>query len=228
MNKDNPYTKMQRGYYEATHDLMNQENHGFHNDNPDYWEILVKDTEKGYEDKLGLDFGCGCGRNVQNLWKRFKRMDGVDLSPGNIGHARENLIKDGAPEDRFKLYTCSGVDLAGLPDGEYDFVMHTIVFQHICVHSIRKGYMREFFRIMKPGGVLSFQMGFGDNWGIADYYDDKLDAEGTNGFGDVRVTDPGQLAKDLEDVGFTDVVYEIRPAWCDSWAQWIFVKATKP
>jgi SAM-dependent methyltransferase len=222
MDSKNPYTQMQYNYYEGTHDLMNQENHRFHDENPDYYGILMKPCETGFEDKVGLDFGCGCGRNMQNIWNRFKRIDGVDLSPGNIQHARENLINDGVPTDRFNLYTCDGVSLSDLKSDEYDFVVHTIVFQHICVHNIRLGYLKEFFRVMKSGGVLSFQMG------VADYFEDKLDAGGTNGFGDVRVSDPEQLLGDLREVGFVDLEYDIQPSWRDTWRQWIFVRARKP
>ena len=57
----NPYTQMQLHHYETTADLMNVENHRVHNGNPDYWDILVRDTESDFRDKVGLDFGCGCG-----------------------------------------------------------------------------------------------------------------------------------------------------------------------
>ena len=110
----NPYTQMQVDYYESTADLMNQENHRIHNGNQDYWDILVGDTESGYRHKVGLDFGCGCGRNVQNLWWRFRRMDGVDLSFGNLVHANENLREVGATPDRFRLHQANGVDLSNL------------------------------------------------------------------------------------------------------------------
>ena len=127
IDSSNPYTQMQLHHYEMTTDLMNVENHRGHNGNPDYWDILVNDTESTFRDKVGLDFGCGCGRNVQNLWWRFKRMDGVDLSFGNLVHAHENLRSIGCPADRYQLFQANGVDLGNLRDNEYDFVMSTIV-----------------------------------------------------------------------------------------------------
>jgi SAM-dependent methyltransferase len=219
---------MQVDYYETTADLMNVENHRGHNGNQDYWDILVRDTESGFRDKVGLDFGCGCGRNVQNLWWRFRRMDGVDLSLGNLVHARENLRAVGCPPDRYRLFQANGVDLGNLASGEYDFVMSTIVLQHIAVYEIRRQYLQEFFRVMAPGGLLSFQMGYGEGQGKAEYYDNHYDALATNSLHDTKVTDPAQIRDDLEQIGFVGFEHAIRPAYDDGHASWIYAKARKP
>jgi hypothetical protein len=88
--------------------------------------------------------------------------------------------------------------------------------------------MKEFFRVMRPGGLLSFQMGFGDSYGKAGYYENHFDAEGTNSLHDTNVTDPEQICSELRDLGFTNVVHTIRPSFSDRHAAWIFVKALKP
>lgn len=224
----NPYTEMQRGFYDSTAHVMNVENHMRHNGNRDYWDILVGDTAVGFRDKVGLDFGCGCGRNVQNLWMRFRRFDGTDISEGNLAFAAQNLAAAGAPHDAYRLHLCNGVDLDGLPDDEYDFVMSTIVLQHIAVHEIRLSYFREFHRVLREGGLLSFQMGFGEGHGKAHYYENAYHATATNSLHDTLVTDPGQLRGDLEAAGFTSFWYTLRPSFDDGHPQWIFVKAWKP
>jgi ubiquinone/menaquinone biosynthesis C-methylase UbiE len=224
----NPYTQMQLHHYEMTADLMNVENHRGHNGNQDYWDILVRETESDYRNNVGLDFGCGCGRNVQNLWWRFSRMDGVDLSFGNLVHAHENLRAVGCPSSRYRLYQANGVDLGNLPSEEYDFVMSTIVLQHIAVYDIRFQYLREFHRVLAPGGLLSFQMGYGGGYGKAGYYDNHYDAESTNSFHDTMVTEPEQIGGDLERIGFEGFTYEIRPSYDDGHPNWIFAKARKP
>jgi SAM-dependent methyltransferase len=231
MLPSNPYTAMQRGFYdrEGVTGNMNRENHRHHTTNPDYWTILVGETEDpSYKEKTGLDFGCGCGRNVQNLIGRFKRMDGVDISPVLVEQARANILRDGHSTESFQLYTCDGVSLNGIPDDEYDFLMSTIVLQHIAVYQIRYNYMKEFLRVLKPGGRLSFQMGFGRRVGSTPYYENNYSSTTTNGGNDVSVTDPSQLTKDLADIGFTEVEFVIREPFDDHHEKWIFVKAKKP
>jgi ubiquinone/menaquinone biosynthesis C-methylase UbiE len=229
LQTDSSYTLMQRDYYETGADVMNVENHSIHNGNRDYWDILVGDTAVGFRDKVGLDFGCGCGRNVMNMWNRFARFDGVDISAGNLAHAERNCRKIGAPADATRFHHCNGVDLRNLPDYEYDFIMSTVVLQHICVHEIRLNYFREFFRIMRYDGLLSFQMGYGEGpQGKASYYENAYHAQETNSLYDVTVTDPQQVYGDLESVGFVDVGHVIRPAFDDGHPAWIYVKARKP
>ena len=130
LSLDNKYTRMQLKYYDGQgikeNEGMDKLNHKFHNKNPNYWNILVKDVESNYEDKIGLDFACGCGRNILNLWKKFKRFDGVDISPNLIKLTRKNLLKDNIPKDRFKLFVCNGIDLNIISDSNYDFIMSTI------------------------------------------------------------------------------------------------------
>lgn len=208
---------------------MNRENHRNHNGNPDYWNILVNDTsDPSYKEKVGLDFGCGCGRNVQNLVSRFKRMDGVDISPVLVEQAHANLLKDGNDPSSFRVFACDGTSLSGIPDDEYDFIMSTIVLQHIAVHQIRYNYMKEFLRALKPGGLLSFQMGYGSRSGSSYYYDNNYGSTTTNGGNDVSVTHPSQLTNDLTEIGFVDIDYVIRNSYDDYHEKWIFVKARKP
>lgn len=227
----NPYTEMQRNFYnhEGTTGNMNRENHRSHNGNPDYWNILVNDTaDPSYKEKVGLDFGCGCGRNVQNLITRFKRMDGIDISPVLVEQARANILKDGHSPESFKLYAGDGVSLNVLDDNEYDFIMSTIVLQHIAVYEIRYNYFKEFLRVLKPGALLSFQMGFGRRDRSTYYYDNNYGSTTTNGGNDVRVDDPSQIVNDLAAIGFTDIEYVIRNPYDDHHEKWIFVKAKKP
>ncbi len=223
---------MQKTYYdnEGKTGNMNKENHCQHNNNPNYWTILVSDTlNEEYKNKKGLDFGCGCGRNVINLVDRMKRMDGVDISPELVKTCMKNLAELGYDNNKTSFYTCSGVSLDIFDDNTYDFIMSTIVLQHICVYTIRYNYLSEFFRIMKSGGLLSFQMGFGNgHFNTKDYYEDYYDATCTNSGCDVRITDPSQIVEDLKKIGFVNISFQITESFSDFHTEWIFVKAYKP
>jgi ubiquinone/menaquinone biosynthesis C-methylase UbiE len=228
---NNKYTQMQKAYYdyEGSSGSMNVLNHSHHNVNPDYWTILVKDTlDNKFRDKVGLDFGCGCGRNVFNLYRRFKHMSGVDISPALIETCYANLKLQNYPEDRMSFFVCDGVSLSCFENNRFDFVMSTIVLQHICVYDIRFNYLKEFYRVLKEGGLLSIQMGFGEGHpNTRDYYDNYYDAEGTNSVCDVKVDNPEYLVKDLTEIGFKEITYEIRPSFEDTHEQWIYAKCHK-
>ncbi len=231
MDPANKYTQMQKSYYdnEGKTGNMNRENHGIHNKNKNYWDILVNDTlDSKFKEKIGLDFGCGCGRNVMNLFDRFKRMDGVDISSELIKTCVDNLTRMKISNDRASFYTCDGVSLSIFDSAAYDFIMSTIVLQHICVYSIRYNYLNEFFRILKPGGMISIQMGYGDGHPRTRSYDeDYYDATATNSGCDVKVSTPDQIVNDLSKIGFVNIKYEITVSFDDPHKEWIFVKAYK-
>jgi SAM-dependent methyltransferase len=222
MEKDNRYTKMQESFYSR-----GTSNHQEHNANTDYWDLLLGgiDSMNG----LALDFGCGKGRNVSNMIDKgnFERVDGIDISQNNINHCTSTLTNS-------KFYKNNGVDLSDIESDTYDFVMSTIVLQHIPVYDIRLSLLTEIHRVMKDGGTFSFQMGYGDdlvnpngNDRIA-YHDNHYGASGTNGILDVRVTNKDDLIKDLESIGFTVNNVEIKDSFSDvGHPKWIYVSCKK-
>ena len=111
--------------------------------------------------------------------------------------------------------------------------MSTIVFQHICVHELRYKLKQEIYRVLKSGGLFSFQMGFGDmnftgHTRPNNYYDNSYIAEGSNGSDDVRVTDSTQLTSDLSKIGFKNITFEIHQPWEDGGhPNWIYVRCEK-
>jgi SAM-dependent methyltransferase len=235
VDPNNPYTQMQIAQYESEADLMNREDHQSHNDNPDYWSKLLGDfaDRAAWAGKIALDFGCGTGRNVRNLARMgLLEAHGCDLSAGNLAHARRRCVEERIENVRF--WQTDGVGL-GIPDGEqweflYDFVMSTIVFQHIPVHSIRYQIWQEIYYALKNDGIFSFQMGFGPPRGglpKAPYHANQMDALATNGQHDVWVETPDQIVDDLVDIGFVSVTTDISHAWEDSHPNWIYVRAIK-
>lgn len=225
---DNKYTLMQKSFYSS-----GTSNHEEHNDNPDYWSILlgeIKESSK-WKGKSALDFACGKGRNVTNLHSlaEWSTVDGVDISESNI-----NFCKNAYLEQDSKWFCNNGVDLNPIEENQYDFVMSTIALQHIPVYEIRRSIMTEILRVLKSGGLFSFQMGFGpdlmDTHGRprSSYYDNSYNASGTNADHDVRVQSEDEIKNDLAKIGFVDIETTIASPFSDfGHPNWIYVKCKK-
>jgi SAM-dependent methyltransferase len=100
-----------------------------------------------------LDFGCGAGRLSQALAEHFDEVDGVDISPSMVAHA--NRLNTFGGRCRYHV-NCRG-DLELFVDGHFDFILSLITLQHI-EPNYTKEYVREFVRVLKPGGILYFQV----------------------------------------------------------------------
>jgi SAM-dependent methyltransferase len=99
-----------------------------------------------------LDFGCGVGRLSQPLAKHFTNLIGIDIAPSMIAQAR-SLDR----EHRCQFVLNERADLSQFGDGHFDFIYSNIVLQHMRpVYST--GYIREFCRVLAPGGVAVFQV----------------------------------------------------------------------
>jgi ubiquinone/menaquinone biosynthesis C-methylase UbiE len=100
-----------------------------------------------------LDFGCGVGRLTQALSIRFSEVHGVDISPSMISAAKE-FAKE-SPGCQFHVSASDRLDL--FADESFDFVYSNIALQHI-EPRYSKSYIKEFIRVLNPGGVSVFQI----------------------------------------------------------------------
>ncbi len=98
-----------------------------------------------------LDFGCGAGRLSQALADHADEVVGVDVSPPMLAVARE---LDTAGRCRFVLNETA--DLTCFADGEFDLVYSELVLQHL-PSAVIDGYLAEFVRVLRPGGVALLQ-----------------------------------------------------------------------
>ncbi|TMB93176.1 MAG: class I SAM-dependent methyltransferase [Chloroflexi bacterium] len=100
-----------------------------------------------------LDFGCGPGRLTQALASHFEQVDGVDISPSMIALA-ERLNQR---PDRCHYHLNDRDDLRHFEDQTFDLVYSSITLQHVGPANARS-YLKEFIRVLVPGGVLVFQL----------------------------------------------------------------------
>lgn len=100
-----------------------------------------------------LDFGCGAGRLTQALGDHFDRVVGVDVAPSMVALARQHNRLG----DRCTYVVNDAPDLRVLGDAPFDLIYTGRVLQHI-EPRYSTAYMREFVRLLAPGGYLSFDV----------------------------------------------------------------------
>lgn len=98
-----------------------------------------------------MEFGCGAGRFLPYFKKQFDEVWGVDVSPVMIDLAQKHN-----PQCRFHLNTTD--DLKPFPADHFDLIYSFLVLQHLSDTSLIGNYVKEFVRILKPGGLAAFQI----------------------------------------------------------------------
>ena len=233
MNLQN-YLNMQKSAYEYQASFWTLDNrepvvgsYDSHNNWDDYNIFLFKDFDtKGL---IALEYGCGPGRNIVKFHERFEKIDGVDIAKTNLDKAKINVEHNGISNSNF--YLCDGKSIP-VKDDVYDVVFSVICFQHIACYDIRFSIFSDAYRVLKPGGHFCFQMGIGpkpSEYIVSRYYENAIDANGTNGLHDVVVDNENQLKTDLIDkLNFSNYKSDIRPTGPgDCHQNWIWVQVQK-
>jgi SAM-dependent methyltransferase len=222
----------QQGFWDALSNQWSEANKDVlvgwyeqHNQFEDYETVLWDGIER--EGKSALEYGCGPGRNAIRFYKNFAQIDGVDHAANIVEKANGRIAEQlGVPPDTPNLprfYHNNGFDLAGIESESYDIVFSVIAMQHINARPKRVNIWKEAYRVLKPGGWFTAQMGFGPgHHKSVDYYNEVEVADA-----DARVEDPNQLKADFEAIGFTNFRYELREPNHDCHPQWIWFKAQK-
>ncbi len=109
--------------------------------------------EIGVSQACALDFGCGVGRLSQALCQHFNDVVGVDISPTMIRTAQELNVYP--TKCQYLLNVEENLSL--FEDQTFTFIYSNVVLQHMDPE-IARTYLREFARILRPGGLLIFQL----------------------------------------------------------------------
>lgn len=116
--------------------------------------ILAKVQSLGLRPQgRALDFGCGVGRLTQDLACGFAETHGVDIARSMIALAQ----KINAYPEKCFYHLNPRPDLRLFPDSHFDFILSWLTLQHMAPR-YAAGYLREFLRVLKAGGVLVFQL----------------------------------------------------------------------
>ncbi len=100
-----------------------------------------------------LEIGCGIGRLCLPLAKRAAKVTGVDISEVMVRQGRK-LCK---PHSNIRLAQTDGT-LSMIPNESQDLVFSYVVFQHIPSITPIATYVREAERVLRPGGIFTFQV----------------------------------------------------------------------
>lgn len=100
-----------------------------------------------------LDFGCGVGRLTRAMAHHFAHCTGVDVAETMIEQARRLNQR---PACTFLVNETN--DLARFENSTFDFVYSALVLQHLPTVEVIRTFIAEFFRVLKPGGLLAFQL----------------------------------------------------------------------
>ena len=98
-----------------------------------------------------LEIGCGVGRIGKYLALRCARWIGTDISSEMLEHASRNTTE----HKNVQLIELQNCSLTEIPSESVDRVYSTAVFMHLDEWD-RFHYVREAFRVLKPGGRCYF------------------------------------------------------------------------
>ncbi len=118
----------------------------------DRYVKIIHRVDPKFHFGAALDFGCGVGRLTQGLAQHFEHAVGVDIAESMIAQA----TKRAHDLDNCTFLQNNQNELA-LDGATFDFVLSDITLQHMKPQYATR-YIVEFFRVVKPGGIIIFQL----------------------------------------------------------------------
>ena len=103
--------------------------------------------------KTIVEVGCGAGRMTRCFASRFGRVMAVDVSSEMQDRAKHYL----ADFKNIDWLLADGTGLSGIESASSDLVFSYLVLQHFPNSEMAYALLKEFSRVLRPGGVLFFQ-----------------------------------------------------------------------
>jgi len=158
--KEYMVTEKEAGIYKDKY-INNTRDHHYPN------ESIIRLTKwffkAGYGSKNNgrcLDYGCGSSENMQHLLRCGIDADGVEIATEALDECRQKLGQNPEFNNRWKLFLVKPDD-KHLPvdDNHYDYVISNQVLYFLDSLDKIEHVLKEFKRILKPGGKLIITMG---------------------------------------------------------------------
>ncbi|MGZ3238500.1 MAG: class I SAM-dependent methyltransferase [Burkholderiaceae bacterium] len=119
-------------------------------------EVAISDLERLIPNRqltypVVADVGCGWGRSLKKLNERFspQRLIGMDIDPDMLKASAQEAERNSV---KAEFINCSSSRLT-LEDNSVDLLFCHQTFHHLIY---QERAIQEFFRVLKPGGVLLF------------------------------------------------------------------------
>ena len=102
------------------------------------------------KDGKNLDYGCGAGNLMEELFKRNINCSGLDASEDSL-----KIVKERFEGNKYfqGAYLSTGTPNKELEDNSFDFIFSLECLEHLMPADL-KAVLSEFHRLLKPGGYI--------------------------------------------------------------------------
>ncbi len=153
-----------------------------------------------------LDAGCGVGGSSIHLASTYGcKVTGISLAGRQIEQARGFARAAELPDEQFEFL------VRDFTDTRFEDATFSVVWavESVCHAAVKADFLREAFRVLKPGGRLILCDGFVKRpWHEHDGEDAAVLKSWVNGWAVDNLADHAGFVRDAEAAGFTNVAFE--------------------